>query len=303
MNLTSLLSQILGDYKEVGKGEHYFACPFCHHQKKKFAINIDKHVFHCWHCGARGRSFISLFRRLDAHPSQIKELRELLSETHLTSHGDDTDTPPVLRLPREFIPLWKPSPSFAYTNAVRYLKDRNINGYDIIRYQLGYVTEGPYANRIIVPSYDASNKLNYFIARSFFDDRLKYKNPPVSKNVVMFENQINWRMPIILCEGVFDAIAIRRNVIPLLGKFVPTALLTQLVVNKVKDVYVVLDSDAKFDALEMERTLAAHGITAKLVSLGGKDPSELGFVSTWEAIQRGMSTSFKEYIQFKVNFL
>ena len=40
----------------------------------------------------------------------------------------------------------------------------------------------------------------------------------------MFENQINWDEPITLVEGVFDAMAVKRNAIPILGKFIPKTL-------------------------------------------------------------------------------
>ncbi len=35
---------------------------------------------------------------------------------------------------------------------------------------------------------------------------------------IPFEIFINWNSPIIRCEGMFDAISIKRNAIPLLGK-------------------------------------------------------------------------------------
>jgi len=289
------LSQILGDYKEFGKGEHYFTCPFCHNHKRKFAINIVKNAFHCWHCGAKGRSLITLFKRLDVSPSQLKELRSLLSDDQVRNYVEE-ETITDLYLPPGYKPLWKQSNSIHYLNALRYLKNRGITGYDIIRYQMGYTIDGPYANRIIIPSYDQNNKLNYFIARSFYDDGMKYKNPPVSKNVVMFENQINWKMPLVLCEGVFDAIAIRRNAIPLLGKFVPRKLLKMMIKNKVKDVYIVLDDDAITEAREIEQDLSQYGMNVKLVNLDKKDPSELGFKDTWECIERGSATTFKDYI-------
>ena len=216
MNLISLLSQILGDYKEFGKGEVYFTCPFCHNHKRKFAVNVLKNAFHCWHCGAKGRSLITLFKKLDVSPSQLKELRSLLSDDQIKNYIEE-ETNTDLYLPPGFKPLWIPSKSIHYINAIKYLKNRGITGYDIIRYQMGYTMDGPYASRIIIPSYDSNNKLNYFLARSFYESGLKYKNPPVSKNVIVFENQINWKMPLVLCEGVFDAIAIRRNAVPLLG--------------------------------------------------------------------------------------
>ncbi len=295
MNLISLLSQILGDYKQFGNGEHYFQCPFCHNHKKKFAINTVKTVFHCWHCGAKGRSLITLFKRLDVSPSQLKELRALLPDEQIRNYVEE-ETTTDLHLPPGYKPLWVSSKNIHYLNALKYLKNRGIAGYDIIRYQMGYAMDGPYANRIIVPSYDANNKLNYFIARSFYDSGIKYKNPPVSKNVVMFENQINWKMPLVLCEGVFDAIAIRRNAIPILGKFVPKKLLKTMIKHQVKDVYVALDEDALTEAREIENSLSNYGMNVKLVNLDKKDPSELGFKDTWECIERGTATTFKDYI-------
>ncbi len=295
MNLISLLSQILGDYKEFGKGEHYFTCPFCHNHKKKFAINIVKNAFHCWHCGAKGRSLITLFKRLDVSPSQLKELRSLISDDQIKNYTEE-DTNTDLYLPPGFKPLWIPSKSMHYINVIKYLKNRGITGYDIIRYQMGYTMDGPYANRIIIPSYDSNNKLNYFLARSFYESGLKYKNPPVSKNVIVFENQINWKMPLVLCEGVFDAIAIRRNAVPLLGKFVPRKLLKMMIKNKVKEVYVALDDDAITEAREIEQNLSQYGIDVKLVNLDKKDPSELGFKDTWECISNAERSTFKDYI-------
>ena len=295
MNLISLLSQILGDYKEFGKGEVYFACPFCHNHKRKFAVNVLKNAFHCWHCGARGRSLITLFKKLDVSPSQLKELRSLLSDDQINNYIEE-ETNTELYLPPGFKPLWIPSKSIHYINAIKYLKNRGITGYDIIRYQMGYTMDGPYASRIIIPSYDSNNKLNYFLARSFYESGLKYKNPPVSKNVIVFENQINWKMPLVLCEGVFDAIAIRRNAVPLLGKFVPRKLLKMMIKNQVKEVFVALDDDAITEAREIEQNLSQYGIDVKLVNLDKKDPSELGFKDTWECISNASRSTFKDYI-------
>jgi hypothetical protein len=295
MNLISLLSQILGDYKEFGKGEVYFTCPFCHNHKRKFAVNVLKNAFHCWHCGAKGRSLITLFKRLDVSPSQLKELRSLLSDDQINNYIEE-DTNTELYLPPGFKPLWTPSKSIHYINAIKYLKNRGITGYDIIRYQMGYTMDGPYASRIIIPSYDCNNKLNYFLARSFYESGLKYKNPPVSKNVIVFENQINWKMPLVLCEGVFDAIAIRRNAVPLLGKFVPRKLLKMMIKNQVKEVFVALDDDAITEAREIEQNLSQYGIDVKLVNLDKKDPSELGFKNTWECISNASRSTFKDYI-------
>ena len=157
------------------------------------------------------------------------------------------------------------------------MKKRNITNKDIIKYEIGFCEEGLYRNRIIIPSYDNNNKLNYFIARNFYKGGMKYKNPPVSKNVIMFENHINWNLPIVICEGAFDAITIKRNVIPILGKTLPEALLEKMVNGGTNKVIIILDTDARKDALKMTEKLARYSIDSCLVNLTDKDPSEEGF--------------------------
>jgi DNA primase len=297
MNLISLLSQILGDYKEMGKGEHYFHCPFCHHHHKKFAVNIIKNKWKCWICGARGNNLIGLFKKLDVSPTQIKELKKYLSDDDIKIYRENPEEVVSLQLPYEYKPLWKPVNTYEYKHAVNYLKKRGISGYDIIRYRMGYCETGHYGGRIIVPSYDITGKLNYFIARSYHDTTMKYKNPPVSKNVVVFEEQINWNEAIILVEGVFDAISVRRNAIPMLGKFLPKKLEVKLLENQVKNVYILLDDDARTEALQLEQKLKAHGINVSQVSVSGGDAAELGFQKTWEFINNAQQTTFKDFIQ------
>ena len=61
----------------------------------------------------------------------------------------------------------------------------------------------------------------------------------------MFENQVNWKEPITLVEGVFDALAVKRNKIPILGKFVPKKLNDAIFKNGVKSINILLDKDVQ----------------------------------------------------------
>ena len=125
-------------------------------------------------------------------PLSPEQLRELIPTETIKSYYPLADDKSILYLPKEFKPLWIPTPSVLYRHAIKYIRDRGITGIDVLRHQMGYCESGEYANRIIVPSYNAENQLNYFVARSFFDNSMKYKNPPISKNVIVFENHINW---------------------------------------------------------------------------------------------------------------
>ena len=131
----------------------------------------------------------------------------------------------------------------------------------------------------------------------FPNSKLKYKNPPMSKDTVCFEMFINWNEPIILCECAFDAIAIRNNAIPLLGKFPSKTLVMRLVEKKVKKVYVALDEDAKQDAVKLSKFLMDYGIETYLLNMKDKDPSELGFTKFWKIVQNTQQSKFSDIIK------
>ena len=163
---------------------------------------------------------------------------------------------------------------------------------------MGFCSSGGYSNRIIVPSYDEDGKLNYFVARDMFpNSKFKYKNPPMSKDTVGFEMFINWKEPIVLVEGIFDAITIRNNAIPLFGKFPSKTLIKRLVEKKVKIIYVALDEDAKKDAVKLTKFLMDYGIETYLLNMKDKDPSELGFTKFWEIVKNTKQSKFSDIIR------
>ena len=129
---------------------------------------------------------------------------------------------------------------------------------------------------------------------------MKYKNPPVSKNIICFEMYINWEEPIILCEGVFDAMTIKRNAIPLLGKVISKELMLALLDKKVKEAYIVLDGDAKVDSLRLSRDLESYGIQTKMVKMDKDDPNELGYNKISEKIDNTNKLTFNDIIKSKL---
>ena len=152
---------------------------------------------------------------------------------------------------------------------------------------------------IIIPSYDENGTLNYFVGRNFGPGDMKYKNPQASKNIVPFELTINWDSPIVLCEGTFDAMAIKRNAIPLLGKILPEKLMKKIVSSNVKQVFIALDNDALKQAIKYCETLLNHGKEVFLVDLDQKDPSELGFTSFTKLLHKSTPLTFRTLMEKK----
>ena len=283
-------------------GEHAFHCPFCNHHKKKLQINTETQKWHCWVCNKGGYKIGILLRKINAPKNIISEVLKILGDYKGVKYEKDEKTEYNVSLPQCYKPLWKSSTDPLYKNAIHYLRQRNIGTIDILRYSIGFCSSNGYSNRIIVPSYDADGKLNYFLARDMFpNSKLKYKNPPMSKDTVCFEMFINWNEPVILCEGAFDAIAIRNNAIPLLGKFPSKTLVMRLVEKKVKKVYVALDEDAKQDAIKLSKFLMDYGINTYLLDMKGKDPSELGFKEFWNIISKSKQSKFSDIIKGRLS--
>jgi len=286
--LVNLVNSVLGSGKRTARGNQAYTCPFCHHHKPKLEVNFTENKegnnpWNCWTCGKRGKTVRSLFKQIQVDASYFQELSKLVKNISSDDIGEIKHT--LLELPKEFKTFLN-NQDITARHALSYLKKRNISKTDILKYNIGYCASGTYANMIVIPSYDNNGKLNYFTARSFEKDPyVKYRNPEVSRDIIAFELFVNWDLPIILCEGPFDALAIKRNVIPLFGKNIQPSLMKKLVESKVQKIYIALDTDAMKQALGFCEQLLDIGKEVYLVELQGKDPSEMGFEHFTKLIQ------------------
>ena len=300
--LLELLEQVFGNGYKLKNGEIAFHCKFCNHHKKKLQVNLENQRWHCWVCNAGGQKIIQLLKKLNVSKNIIKNILELLDEYVSYDKQKEKETQHGLTLPKCYKPLYKHSDSLVRNHALKYLKHRGITQREIIRYQIGYCDDGIYTNRVIIPSYSSEGDLNYFVARDIFpDSKMKYKNPPVSRNIIPFELFVSWEHPIVLCEGVFDAIAIKRNAIPLLGKFPSKKLVMKIIESGVKDIYIALDEDAKEDALKLSEFMIGYGKNVYLMDMDTKDPSDLGFREFWKQIEVTKQTNFSDLIRSRLN--
>lgn len=296
-----LLQSILGKAKPSTKGNYAFHCPFCKHHKPKLEVDPRTGFYHCWTCepATKGRNLITLLKKLHATSAQISEMKTYFPDGK--GEVEEKEYKPV-SLPKEFKSLLNRSTNITYRQALAYVKSRGITDEDIVKYGIGYCETGKYKNCIIIPSFNAEGRINYFIARSFEKDPAKkYDAPSCNKNeLIGLEYFINWRVPVILCEGVFDAIALKRNAIPLFGKTIPKALMMKLVQSEVKTVYLALDRDVLKEALNYAKQLLDLGKDVYLIELGGKDPSEIGFEKMTKQLHQAKQLTFGELLLKKM---
>jgi len=300
MNIKTILQGVIGQARTMSNNELAFNCPFCHHHKKKLQVNTESQKWQCWVCGAKGRSIYALIKKLGVEDRILKVVENLVGKPKRSVIEKAYD---VLSLPSDFTSFMNGNPKDPdFINAFHYLTmQRKITKYDILKYNIGYCDKGLYAGMIIIPSYDENGQLNFFTGRTYYSDKsFKHKNPKVSKDIIGFDLFINWNEPIIIVEGAFDAIAIKRNAIPLFGKKMMNTLKTKIINSGVSQITIALDTDAVLDALEMCEYLMSNGVEVRLLEMKDKDPSELGFATVTQYINTSVPLTASLLMQKKI---
>jgi DNA primase len=262
--LVELLTEFLGDYKQhyESKGQISFDCPVCAEEKGldggdgkgNLEINYGKHVYKCWACGETYGTHGPLGKLFDRYATKgQKKVYNLIKPEELKQEDIKR---PKLRLPEGYTTFQDSNPRFIpHMEAYRYLQSRGITDEMIDKFKIGYTVSGDFAYRIIVPSFNKEGVLNYFTARSWIPKKMKYKNPSVPKDEIIFnESLIDWDKDLYLCEGVFDSFFLD-NPIVMLGKKM-SELMFSTIYNKANgNIIICLDEDAWTDALNLYHTL------------------------------------------------
>ena len=308
VKLLQLLESVLGKGKNTSGNNVAFFSPFTSHYKPKLEIDINtnhngENAWHCWISDKKGRSISSLFKQMGLPKEKFDQLNRIIESTRYRNK-ETTQHVEIISLPEEYYPLWNKKNTPDYKNAIHYLASRGITIFDIIRYRIGYCESGRYSGKIIIPSYDSAGQLNYFVSRAYYKaDTQKHKNPQISKDIIGFEMFINWVEPIILCEGSFDAIAIKRNAIPLFGKIIQPALQKKIIEERVRNIYICLDADALKNAIQIAERFMGEGLNVYFVELRNEDASELGFKKITEILTNTDVLTFERLMQLKMGML
>tara|TARA_R100001129_G_scaffold165624_1_gene132437 strand:- start:502 stop:1428 length:927 start_codon:yes stop_codon:yes gene_type:complete len=282
-----ILGEVLGRYYRSGQ-EYLFSCPKCNHGKRKLSVNLDKGVFKCWICDYSGLKLGSLVKRYGPY-SEYTKWMDLDGSVDITTFDNlfetKEETPETrVTLPESFKTLTGRSKGFSARHANIYLKSRNISRDDVLRWKIGFCDDGEYAGRICIPSFDDSGDLNYFIARGYGNQYPKYKNPPVSRDIIFNDLYVDWEEPIVLVEGAFDAI-VAGNAIPILGSVLKeTSKLFQKIIRKKSTVYVALDPDAKDKEQNIINSLLEYDIKVYKVDVNPFE--DVGSMTKQEFLQR-----------------
>ena len=262
--LVELLRDVLGNEKQhyESKGQISFDCPVCAAEKGldkgdgkgNLEINYSKHVYKCWSCGETLGTQGPLGKLFDKHATKSQKKVYNLIKPEELKQQDAKRT--QLRLPEGYTTFEDSNPRFIpHIEAYKYLQSRGITDEIIKKYKIGYTVTGDFAYRIIVPSFNKEGTLNYFVARAWVSKKMKYKNPTVPKDEIIFnEGLIDWNKDVYLVEGAFDGFFLDNSIV-MLGKKMSKLLFETLYLNAKGNVIICTDGDAWKDGLKLYHEL------------------------------------------------
>lgn len=327
--LLGLLESILGKGINTNNDNFKFYSPFINHRKPKLEINIDIQVgglnkWHCWVSDKKGQTIYSLLKQLSdvtniVTVKHFKELHDIFEDLPIdfkkisNRYKESTSIMDKIVLPEGTESIWggfgqtfipKLGDETNYNNMVKYLiQDRNIDPYNLIKYNVSYnmIRDSEYYNCIILPSYNKYNQLNFYVAHHWTNS---YYQKPRFTQSVFFDNMIEYNQPISLVEGVYDAISMGDNSIPLLGKNITKDLLHKIVLHNTPQIDIYLDQElhARMKALSIAKTLKRYGVPVVNIHLWDEqlgDINDLGLELVKENSILLEIDSFNTNISFK----
>ncbi len=247
-------------------------CPFCttvigkDDDDQSFGVQEGSGFYMCFKCETKGR----LRKPPDWFPMDI-DYAEHLDETeeemdppeefvHL-SHGDG--------LTHDF-----------YYRARRHLYDRDLDDPALWADAcIGVCMTGLYRDRVVVPIRNEPGAWLGWSARDFTGKQMpKYRYPPgMKRGSMLYEGHllgVASAEPLLIVEGVFDALPYFGHAIATLGK--PTDDHMDIIAQTKRSIAVCMDGDAWELGEEVARRLRLEGVTAGFVRLPPKaDPGSM----------------------------
>lgn len=304
------IEKIFGPGKFSSKNENYdVKCPICKSEddnKKKLSINLSKDINHCWVCGWSAPNLIKLLIRFSNKETVEFYKKNFLS---LSSFVDITQQKNIdLSLPNDYRLLCTNlnSRDYLISSSIKYLKNRGINDRDMAYYCLGISNEEEYKDKIIIPSFDETGKINFIVSRSIKTNYSlsKYKNCEVKKTEIIFnELKLNWENPLLIVEGPFDLMKCPDNTTCLLGSELNERYkLFYKIIKHSTPIILCLDNDAQLKARKIAKLLMSYNIQVRMCELPpNEDPGSLSKEDMKKIINTSLPLTINYLFDKKIN--
>jgi len=276
-------------------------CPECGKsgEKKKLHIKLDDLRYHCWVCGVKGKNVFYL----------VKKLRPDLDVGRISlpkKEDIEEDDQKEVVLPAGLFPIYRDTRDPDVKAVRNYLLKRGMTVSDMYRWRVLTTTNGTFRRYAVFPSFDSTGCLNYYLGRSIDDAVIRYKNAKKKKTTIVFnEIDIDWKQPVCLVEGVFDAIKSPENTIPIMGSELSKgSLLYEKLVRNQSSIVLSLDSDAREKMYKIGKLLTSAGCSVRLTTYtGDKDLGDMKKSEVAQIMKDAKPYDDYSSIKHKIEFL
>lgn len=270
--------------------EYAVCCPFCGERRWRFYVNVVKQLGYCFKCdervspsrlrGALGFEMVFETTDIDVLEEELEALtRGKFIEGFLDRSGDDFCLVQGL-----FFSEIDQSSDLYYTTLKqltwKHLEERGFEPEKICSaYRFLAPVPGSFKNpRLVLPIYEA-DKMVFYQARSLDQGQPKYLNPKKTaehgKSDFVFNlDQIDPAKEVIICEGIFSAIAAGSQAVAVLGKTISMTQFFKLLRRGIDTVTILFDPGAEQQALESGNLLRT-ALDVKVAFLETGDPNEV----------------------------
>lgn len=243
-------------------------------KKKKLSIEIETGVYHCWVCEAKGSN---PGRMALKSPSctNLDSARNLFSIYRKKTEKEEVvEQVENAKLPDDFKLVFNLENDRDFRRHYDYLIKRGFCKKTMKRLRVGVSREFLFKDRVIFPSFDMSQNLNYFVSRTIDPDvSFKYRNfKGKKKDIVFREIDVDFTKELILTEGVFDLAHCPENSTCILGSWIDlNHKIFQKIVENKTPIVLCLDPDAKNKALKIAKLLSEYCVEVRLSQHTDKD--------------------------------
>lgn len=261
----SILHELQNLFPEGKSGKKWYNinCPMC--PQRGFSPDTESHLginyrygyVHCWRCTCSYK--LSYFLKLIDVDVKDFDLDFIENKFEPSSTKLSVDFPKEYINTIDLFDQRYPN----YLKALEYI-DKRI-GIDLaLKLNVGFCNSDTYANRIIIPMFDAGDNMEYFVARSIYGFLSpKILNPPGDRKSILF----NWNTAkkfseIFIAEGVFSALTVYPFGVATLGKEITEVQIIKILRSDIKIVNILLDANAIKDAYAVADRILA--LTSKI---------------------------------------
>lgn len=297
-----ITADMLNDIPHIvtNNGEIRICCAECGDEEYKLYINLTKKVWNCFkgaHSGKVEQEWEPDLSKFKAHYEDYTKAEVFEIDRVLKTNKYKV----VKSLPRN-VPLVESSRA---VDAIKYLRERGVSHEEFFDYDIRICTEkhGPYRETIIFPirrdpstyPYKATALLDYFVCRNYKGSEPKYINAPWAKEDTLFVTK--YYGPYVICEGIFDALAIARaghSAIALLGKIATEHQLDRIKKEFPGPKLICLDHDAFTYSVALAVSLInSNKEPVQIVGRIETDPADLARRNLSE-LKRILNDAYKE---------